>query len=405
MSATRPGSGAPTVAVFGVEGRVGLTIARALGQHRVPCFGVSLEGVTYGCRSRHLAGFAALTAGNPADGVDQAVAVFRRVRPDFVMAASEPVMRELNRRRRDIGAALLFPEQDVLDGAFDKSRTVAAAHAIGIPTPRTHDARRLLDGEAPADLAFPVVLKPPQPYTTPPWQGHNFRYRYAHSLDQVRHLLAPFRDAPYLPLVQEYCPGRGVGVELCMHEGEAVAAFQHERLRELPLTGGVSVMRRSVRLHPGMLGDAVRLLRALRWRGVAMVEYRHDPASGRYWCVEVNGRFWGSLCLPVRCGVNFPYLLLQTMGLNRAPRTPLGAYPVGVYCRWLSADLGWLRAALTARRQDLPEHLRGPKIALIARFLRDFVRLPYHDIEWPDDPLPALHFWKDRLRRGRFAAT
>lgn len=396
--------GAPTVAVFGVEGRVGLTIARALGRMGVRCFGVSLEGVTYGCRSRHLAGYAALEAADPADGVARAIEVFRRVEPDFVMAANEPVMRELNRRRHETTATLLFPEQDVLDGAFDKSRTVAAAQAMGIPTPRTWDARELLDGHPPPDLRLPLVLKPPQPYTAPPWRQHSFRYRYARSVDEARRLLAPFRDAPYLPLVQEYCPGRGVGVELCMHEGQAVAAFQHERIREIPLTGGVSVMRRSVPLHPGMLQDAVRLLRALRWRGVAMVEYRHDPRSGRYWCVEVNGRFWGSLCLPVLCGVNFPYLLLQTMGLGRVPATRLGEYPVGVYCRWLSADLGWLRAVLTARRQDLPAHLRVPKAALIARFLRDFVRLPYHDIEWRDDPLPALHFWTDRLRRRRFAA-
>jgi hypothetical protein len=184
-----------------------------------------------------------------------------------------------------------------------------------------------------------------------------------------------------------------------MHQGEAVAAFQHERIREIPLTGGVSVMRRSAPLRPGMLRDAVRLLRALRWRGVAMVEYRHEPATDRYWCVEVNGRFWGGRCA-CRCGVNFPYLLLQTMGMGSTPRVP-AAYPVGVYCRWLSADLGWLWTALRTRRQDLPEHLRGPKIALVARFLRDLIRLPYHDIEWPDDPLPALHFWKDRLRLPR----
>jgi predicted ATP-grasp superfamily ATP-dependent carboligase len=402
-SAISQAAGAPLVAVFGVEGRVGLTIARALGREGVRCFGVSLDGITYGCRSRHLVGFAALKAAGPADGVSRAVALFQRVRPDFVMAASEPVMQELNRRRDDIDATLLFPEHDVLEGAFDKSRTLVVARALGIPVPRAWDAQALLEGAAPADLAFPVVLKPPRPYTDPPWQRLGFRYRYAHSLAEVRRLLEPFRGAPYLPLVQAYCPGRGVGVELCMHEGEPVAAFQHERIREIPLTGGVSVMRRSAPLHPGMLRDAVRLLRALRWRGVAMVEYRHEPGTDRYWCVEVNGRFWGSLCLPVRCGVNFPYLLLQTMGMGCTPRMP-ATYPAGVYCRWLSADLGWLWTALLTRRQDLPEHLRGPKIALVARFLRDFVRLPYHDIEWPDDPLPALHFWKDRLRRGGFAA-
>lgn len=25
-----------------------------------------------------------------------------------------------------------------------------------------------------------------------------------------------------------------------------------------------------------------------------MVEYRHDPKTGKYWLMEVNGRFWGA---------------------------------------------------------------------------------------------------------------
>ena len=117
VKTSRPARLAPTVAVFGVEGRIGLTIARALGQQGVRCFGVSLEGLTYGCRSRHLAGFAALEAASPADGVAQALEVFRRVRPDFVMAASEPVMRELNRRRDETARRSFCSRQlDAHDG-------------------------------------------------------------------------------------------------------------------------------------------------------------------------------------------------------------------------------------------------------------------------------------------------
>ena len=39
------------------------------------------------------------------------------------------------------------------------------------------------------------------------------------------------------------------------------------------------------------------------------------------------------------------------------------------------------------------------RLALVGRFLRDFGRRPYYDIEWRDDPWPAVHFWVDRLRR------
>jgi len=47
------------------------------------------------------------------------------------------------------------------------------------------------------------------------------------------------------------------------------------------------------------------LLAAIGWEGPAMVEYRHDPASGRSWLMEINGRFWGSIPLAYHCGAHF----------------------------------------------------------------------------------------------------
>ena len=36
-----------------------------------------------------------------------------------------------------------------------------------------------------------------------------------------------------------------------------------------------------------------------------MVEYRHDPSTGRCCLMEINGRFWGSLQLAIDAGVDF----------------------------------------------------------------------------------------------------
>jgi hypothetical protein len=78
------------VAVFGVEGRVGLTIARALGREGVRCFGVSLEGVTYGCARGTSSGSRPCSRQARPTAFRQAVDLFRRVKPDFVMAARSP---------------------------------------------------------------------------------------------------------------------------------------------------------------------------------------------------------------------------------------------------------------------------------------------------------------------------
>jgi hypothetical protein len=38
-----------------------------------------------------------------------------------------------------------------------------------------------------------------------------------------------------------------------------------------------------------------------------MVEYRHDPATGKYWLMEINGRYWGSLPLASQAGAEFAW--------------------------------------------------------------------------------------------------
>src|SRR5262249_1903561 len=163
------------------------------------------------------------------------------------------------------------------------------------PTPASFCAEAIWKSKSlPAAVSFPVVLKPPRPYEDHPWKAWNFQYKHCSSTQEVLDILEKFSGAPYLPLVQEHCPGHCVRVEICMHEGKPIAAFQHERIRELPPTGGVSVMRRSKALTDALFKDSVRLLVGMDWRGVAMVEYRYDPKTKRYWLMEVNGRFWGS---------------------------------------------------------------------------------------------------------------
>ena len=61
--------------------------------------------------------------------------------------------------------------------------------------------------------------------------------------------------------------------------GDIVLAFQHKRLHELPLTGGGSCLRESVPVHPTLLAHADKLMRAVGWHGVAMVEFKLDEAT------------------------------------------------------------------------------------------------------------------------------
>ena len=130
-------------------------------------------------------------------------------------------------------------------------------------------------------------------------------------------------------LVQGHARGEGVGMFLLMVNGHPRARFAHRRIHEVPHTGGVSSFRESVR-HPEMEAHALSVLRRIGWNGVAMLEYRRDPASGEFRLLELNARFWGSLHLALVAGVDFPRLLLDSWLGGREPEP---SWRPGVRCR------------------------------------------------------------------------
>jgi predicted ATP-grasp superfamily ATP-dependent carboligase len=59
------------------------------------------------------------------------------------------------------------------------------------------------------------------------------------------------------------------------------------------------------------MAQGVRLLKKLKWRGVAQVEYLEDERDGVLKLMEINPRFWDSLQTVIQAGVDFPHLLYQ----------------------------------------------------------------------------------------------
>src|SRR5213596_3534265 len=127
--------------------------------------------------------------------------------------------------------------------------------------------------------------------------------------------------------------------------------FAHRRLREKPPAGGVSVYRESIALQDGLVGAGLRLLEALDWRGVAMIECKREPATGRHVIMEVNGRFWGSLQLAIDAGVDFPSLLVARAFGERASGPH--EYKLGIRSRWEWGGVDYLIARIRRNDRDL----------------------------------------------------
>jgi predicted ATP-grasp superfamily ATP-dependent carboligase len=197
-------------------------------------------------------------------------------------------------------------------------------------------------------------------------------------------------EGSFPALVQERVEGHGVGVFVLLWDGGLQGVVGHRRIREKPPSGGVSVVRDSTIVEPGLLRQSLDLLEELQWeRGVAMVEYRVEPESGRTWLMEINGRFWGSLQMAIDAGVDFPALLLSCCEGNTAQEAVIGR--PGVRTRWLLGDVDHLLARIVKPRAALnvPTSFPGRGRAILD-FLRDFgpgVRL---EVLRLSDPRPFL---------------
>ena len=227
------------------------------------------------------------------------------------------------------------PRPEIVQRVLDKAITLATAQGCGVPVPVSITIERASDLEpALAQMRFPIIAKPGDKSRK---SSHDFKTRTFANADELRTEFATRSRFGEGLLFQSYHRGQGVGIELLLSKGELITAFQHRRLSENPPSGGVAVVAVSEAVDPRLLDYSMRLLRALEWDGLAMVEFRHDAATGETALMEVNGRFWGSLPLNTAAGVDFPLYAWQlSQGIVPAPPA---TYPIGLRVRWTAGSL------------------------------------------------------------------
>lgn len=376
------------VVVLGADSPIGLTVVRELGMRGVRVFALGRNQRALARTSRYMHRF---------DLIDMPLAEWL---PSYVadndigavMAISEHHLIELAAIGPAIGdCRLLVPEPEKLALVLDKPRTLEIAAGLGIEVPSSWQPMAGEDHAAIAGgLAYPVAVK---------WADPNAvsarldaaglelaKVEYANDRNALLVLLTRYDRIGVWPLVQTWCAGYGLGQMLHMHQGKATLRFQHRRLREFPPTGGVSAFCQAAPLtkHAALMERSEALLAAIGWDGPAMVEYRHDAASGRSWLMEINGRFWGSLPLSYHCGVHFGWetFACAMLGENAAVqgRCKAGAVPLR-RARYLIPDAKGL--ALILRDKKTPFFRR---ICALLRFVADFLdpRVRWYVWSWRD---------------------
>jgi protein-tyrosine-phosphatase len=349
--------------VLDAQSRAGTEVVQALGRAGVAVDIAADARDALIMRSRHVRKGSVQPAGSVAliQWLREGDAASRY---ELIVPATETslvALEELD-ERDDLRRRALLPSKESMAIALSKERTWLLAQQLGIPVPQS---RLLTQITASAPPGMPVVLKPVQ--STVVVAGEAVRLAAVIARDVAERDRQLTKLLPITPVQeQQYVSGIGVGVECLYFAGRPVWHFVHARIHELPLTGGGSTYRKSVSPDPALVAMAHRLLSALQWHGVAMVEFKRSD-DGSVYLMEINARLWGSLALAVDAGVNFPLGMWQLA--CGQPVGPQPRYRVPYYTRHLPSDINWVKENWKADHADRLL-LTRPRIKTFLEFLR-----------------------------------
>lgn len=272
---------------------------------------------------------------------------------------------------------LTVPPWETLRWACDKRRLHEISSKLGIHQPWTVCPLNREQLKA-IDCPFPVIIKPAVRL-----EPSNLAIPKAWLVGDRSSLLTRYDEASALLraedlIVQEIVPGGGEAqfsyAALCK-DGCSLASVVARRTRQFPRDfGQLSTYVETVE-EPEVIEPAERLLAAIRFTGLAEVEFKRDPRDGHFKVLDINPRVWGWHTLSKRAGVDFPYLLWL---LARGEPVPRSRGRAGERWVHLSADLRMAIEEILAGRlawRDYLRSIRGPLESAL--------------FSW-DDPLPGL---------------
>jgi D-aspartate ligase len=376
----------PAAVVLGL-GQNGLATVRALGRRGVPVIGVDANVGKPTARSRYCRPVCSLDP--RADGrslLGTLQDIGEQLREPAVLFPSGDLNLRLVSRHREALAPyyrISLPEPATVELILDKRRFYHFAGTSGFPIPATI----AVDGENVRDVAgrirYPVVLKPSlrdvggrREYTARAYE--------VHTPDALVSVWAGLAPLSHTVIAQELIDGPDTELSFSLtyldDQSQPLAMFTGRTLRQYPPRFGTASLVES-RWDSEVASLSVKILRALRYRGYASVEFKRDTRDGALRIMEVTGRTGYPHGLATQCGVNLPYLAYCHL-LGRPHDVP-GTFEEGV--KWIDEDRD-LRTALA-------EHRAG-RLG-VAAWLRSYAGRRTFALFASDDPGPMLHLLAD----------
>jgi predicted ATP-grasp superfamily ATP-dependent carboligase len=381
------------VLVTGADQRQGLSVIRSLGRHGISVVAAGPNDSCMGFYSRYAKASWVYPPPleKPREFIDSLVEAIKRFQVKIVMPVVESTLIVLNEYREVIEAhaSLATASREAVNLSLNKQRQFRLAEQHRIPVPKTitpssvEEAKNEIEG-----FTFPVVLKPSEKPFGKSDLGDAFKLSFLNSWESLKDHLELYYDHGLEPVVQELCVGEGIGCGVLMDREKAIYCYQYHRGRELPPTGGVPVRYKSMPLWPKVRDYSVGLLQAMKWNGVAQVEWKNIPGTQDVVLMEVNGRFWASLPGAIHAGMDFPVWLYE-LWTGRSCCCEEN-YRKDIGSRYFRGDLKRLELVLRAKHRLSSVPLPSRQKEILDFFLDFFRWRVKADVHSWDDPMPGL---------------
>jgi predicted ATP-grasp superfamily ATP-dependent carboligase len=287
---------------------------------------------------------------------------------------------------------IFSPSRESFDKATDKDYMQSLCLELGVPVARGMRLDQLMTAGNDA-LSLPLVLRTRQQNIRggkAPWKA-----AYAETSEQLQEIYSRVKDFAENVIVQEYHPGVEDHVQILMHDGKCVMAGDYIGEHHMPLAGGVTVQRISCH-HESLVQDAVKLLKAIDYEGIAGVQFHYDPQTDKYIFLEINPRFSGGLPTVIMAGFEAPFRLWQSH--FEPEKMEKDNYRIGLRTRIQGGDANWLLGML--RGDQLPpgqKHMG--KLKTIVEFLWNCGPWTRDDSLMLSDPKPFLVDLKQMVKK------
>jgi len=283
---------------------------------------------------------------------------------------------------------LAIGSDQAIQKSADKYATVMMAQECQVVTPKTILISSLADLDQLEGSTFPLVVK--DRYSAR-WIGNRAvlgSVAYAYSEGDLKKKVSERLGSVGDVLVQEFVSGAGIGFSAFCEGDKIYAPFAWLRVREIDPRGSGSSARKSIPLAADILESSRSLIKRVGFQGICMLEYKREEKTGQAVLMEINGRPWGSIQLPIDSGIDYPRYVLQWYLEGKLPPAEV-RYKKGILCRRLVSELTHLEHVMHGAPPGWPKPYPNLLVTLLKLSIPWYPGVRYDDV-WLSDPGPAV---------------